>query len=199
MRCIPCRGPILILLLLGIGCKQKPLDLEPLEVFAQSAWPVLKEESFLPSLPEPSKEVLEILRKMGESQRQETIPLLSLVFLRIYRSHLACCHQGYELRTVTGMKGISKEADPLLFWYNEAIGRFSNLGGIEMVHSYIAFEYLKTHPELLEDPNIREEFDRISTMENRFVQEDFSYHPNTDWVGMEALLRERSRRLAEED
>lgn len=63
---------------------------------------------------------------------------LTLIYLKVYRGHLQCCHQSYELRKKTNIKGIDSVADPLLFEYNFITKQFDNKRRIEMITSGIA-------------------------------------------------------------
>ncbi len=63
--------------------------------------------------------------------RQKQEKYLTLLYLKIYRGHLQCCYQSFELRKKPNIIGIDSIADPLLFEYNLITKQFNSKSRIE--------------------------------------------------------------------
>ena len=89
---------------------------------------------------------------------------LTLLYLKIYRGHLQCCHQSYELRK-NPSKGIDSITDPLLYEYNLIIKLFDSNKSIEMVGSGIAHNWVEKNKGLLSYDKIKREYKIIKTIQ----------------------------------
>src|SRR5690606_14399277 len=89
--------------------------------------------------------------KAIRADRQNQEKYLTLVYLKIYRGHLQCCHQSYELRAKPNSIGIDSIADPLLFEYNLITKQFDDNKRIEMITSGIADTWVEKNKNLLSD------------------------------------------------
>jgi hypothetical protein len=103
--------------------------------------------------------------KAIRTDRQNQERYLTLIYLKIYRGHLQCCHQSYELRAKPNGIGIDSIADPLLFEYNLITKQFDNNKGIEMINSAIADTWVERNKNLLSDNQIKKEYRLIKTIQ----------------------------------
>lgn len=103
--------------------------------------------------------------KAIRADRQNQEKYLTLIYLKIYRGHLQCCHQSYELRTKPNSIGIDSIADPLLFEYNLITKQFDNDKRIEMITSGIADTWVEKNKNLLSDDQIKKEYRLIKTIQ----------------------------------
>jgi len=90
---------------------------------------------------------------------------LTLVYLKIYRGHLQCCHQSYELRVNLNSIGIDSITDPLLFEYNLITNQFDNNKRIERISSGIADSWVNKNKKLLSYDKIEGEYKIIKTIQ----------------------------------
>lgn len=98
-----------------------------------------------------------------DQQNQEKY--LTQIYLKIYRGHLQCCHQSYELRKKPTGIGIDSVADPLLFEYNLITKQFDNNKKIEIIASGIAETWVEKNKILLSDDQIKKEYRLIKTIQ----------------------------------
>ncbi len=103
--------------------------------------------------------------KAIRADRQNQEKYLTLIYLKIYRGHLQCCHQSYELRTKTNSMGIDSIADPLLFEYNLIIKQFDKDKRIEMINSSMADSWVEKNKYLLSDDQIKKEYRLIKSIQ----------------------------------
>ena len=99
----------------------------------------------------------------ADQQNQEKY--LTLIYLKIYRGHLQCCHQSYELRAKPNSIGIDSISDPLLFEYNLITKLFDNNSRIEIITSGIADTWVERNKNLLSDDQIKKEYRLIKTIQ----------------------------------
>lgn len=100
--------------------------------------------------------------KSLRTDRKNQEKYLTLLYLKIYRGHLQCCHQSYELRKNTS-KGIDSIADPLLYEFNLITKAYKSSNPIEIVGSSIAFFWVEKNKRLLSYDKIKREYDIIQT------------------------------------
>ena len=95
---------------------------------------------------------------------------LSIYFLKVYRGHLICCHQGYELRNYFDLKnlGIDSINDPFLYEFNEITNVITKNKPVEFINSNLAYEYVSKHKNLLENKEIKNEYRLITEKINSF-------------------------------
>ena len=107
--------------------------------------------------------------KAIRSDRPNQEKYLTLLYLKILRGHLQCCHQTYELRktskTMWNTKGIDSVADPLLYEYNFTIKMFDNNRRYEFIASSLAETWLEKNKQLLKYDKIKAEYKIIRTIE----------------------------------
>lgn len=133
-------------------------------------------ESYLPdSIPNKGVEelrdipdsVVYAFRNLDNKEAKEKY--LVLIFLKLYRSHMQCCHQSYDLRTKFSNK-IDSITDPLLFEYNLVTKQYTNDKPIEFIPSFIAERWVDSHPYLLKYQNIQTEYNKIKKVEDSIVR-----------------------------
>ncbi len=108
--------------------------------------------------------VVEAFKDLKESDRSACEKYLALIFIKIYRAHLACCNQSYELRTRFSLS-IDKDADPLLFEFNSITKTYDAGRPIEFISSDMAYDWIKAHAYLRNDPVIKKEVTIIKKKE----------------------------------
>lgn len=94
---------------------------------------------------------------------------LTLLFLKVYRGHMQCCHQGFELRKELNIIGIDSTTDPLVYEYNLITKFYDTTKRIEMVGSGIAYSWIEKHKNLLQDKRILKEFHAIKVIEDSIM------------------------------
>ncbi len=110
--------------------------------------------------------------KSLRADRSNMEKYLTLLYLKIYRGHLQCCHQSYELRkNVSG--GIDSLSDPLLYEYNFITRFYNSNKPIEMIGSGLADVWVEHNRRLLKDPQIKKEYDIIKTIQNNMEKGDY--------------------------
>lgn len=111
-------------------------------------------------------EVVIAFKRLGECDRRASERYLSLIFVKVYRAHLLCCNQSYELRTYENHRtGIDSITDPLLYEFNGITKTFDPHAPIEMISSAIPYTWIKTHGYLRDDPAIKKELAIIKRKE----------------------------------
>lgn len=82
---------------------------------------------------------------------------LALIFIKLYRAHLECCNQSYDLRLKFSLR-IDRVVDPLLFEFNSITKMYDMDKPIEFISSAMAYDWVKAHTYLRNDPAIKKEF-----------------------------------------
>ena len=95
---------------------------------------------------------------------------LTLVFLKIYRTHLRCCRQGYELRNhISKKENIDSLSDPLLYEFNLISKLFDNSQRIEFINSGIPHIWVEKNKKLLEYDRINKEYKEIEKISKNIL------------------------------
>jgi hypothetical protein len=90
---------------------------------------------------------------------------LSLLLLKTYESHLACCNQAF----VIGPMQISQGSSPVVYWFQHLTKANSNTAPQPALSS-IAYDYLKEHPALAKDKRIRHQLRLIDNHKRRIAK-----------------------------
>ena len=141
---------------LGIStdsCLGQVTDLMVVKAFAENYAPDRESPAQLENVP---AEVVLAFEKLRKSDPSSCEKYLALVFVKLYRSHLECCNQSYELRTKP-LGGIDKAADPLLFEFNSLTKMLDSSKPIEFISSGRPYNWVKERAYLLNDPSIKKE------------------------------------------
>lgn len=134
------------------ACAQPvPRDSEPVLAFAVRYEPTSTEDNVVPRLPEPSAEVAAALERRPISA--DTRLGVALIGTRLYRYHVDCFAQSYELR--------QSEPNPILSAFAALSGR--DLEGVEFLPSRAIYDWVLLQEDLAANPLIRSETKRIET------------------------------------
>lgn len=130
--------------------------------FAEKFNPTPTSDREVQSLVNVPDSVSKAYKYLRNNSFQKSEVLLTIIFLKLYRSHLECCHQSYESRTNIPHTGnIDSIADPLLYEYNLIINFFDNSRQIEFINSGIAHSWAEKNRNLLENKIVKKEFEEI--------------------------------------
>ncbi|HNP34063.1 MAG TPA: hypothetical protein PKN96_12290 [Flavobacterium sp.] len=151
----------LILLLICKPSFGQERDIRALKEFAEAYQPTTDKPAKLPTLPGKIKSSLLSLRQTHNPKLEQ---YLTFIFIKLYRSHLECCHQSYEVRTAHS-SNIDSISDPLIYEYNLITQVYKPSDRIEMFSSSVAYDWVKKHPLLLKDIRIKREYDIIKSIE----------------------------------
>jgi hypothetical protein len=154
---------------LGMGsgaCFGQVTDLMLVKAFAENYAPNRDSPAQLENVP---AEVALAFEKLGNSDQSSCEKYLALVFVKLYRSHLECCNQSYELRTKPS-SGIDKAADPLLFVFNSITKKFDASKPIEFISSGMPYEWVKVRSYLLNDAAIKKEVAIIKVKQTEILK-----------------------------
>ncbi len=103
--------------------------------------------------------VVEAFTHLKAEDRSACEKYLALIFIKLYRAHLECCNQSYELRTRSSKRfDIDRAADPLLFEFNSITKMYDMDKPIEFISSAMAYDWVKAHTYLRNDPAIKKEY-----------------------------------------
>ena len=102
------------------------------------------------------------LKQLRKEKSPNSEKYLTLLYLKIYRGHLKCCHQSYELRKLIPQKiAIDSISDPVLFEYNLITKQINNSKNQEFISSGIAESWLQKNNKLLIYSEISKEISLI--------------------------------------
>jgi acyl carrier protein len=116
-------------------------------------------ESFatLPEITDTIYRAFEIAKSVNYNAYEECI---TLIFIKLYRAHLECCHQSYEVRKQRPDK-LNKLRDPLVYEFLNFSKGYQEGKRLEFISSSIGYTYVKQNPHLLENNQIKEQYDII--------------------------------------
>jgi hypothetical protein len=127
-----------------------------------------KENRMLPTI---NKNIYNSFRQLKKNDSIEYEKYLTLVFIKLYRSHVECCHQSYELRRQPPSPKIEEEKDTLLFLFNEMTSQFKAEKPIEFISSSIAYDWAKSKRILSNDRLIKDNLNRIDSVNKEIENE----------------------------
>jgi hypothetical protein len=154
---------IIFILILLLTCKDffgQESDNKTLKEFAENYKPTTDKVAELPIVTSQIKLNLLSLRQSDKAKLEQ---YLTLIFIKLYRSHLECCHQSYEVRTAHSST-IDSIVDPLVFEFNLITKVYKPTDRIEMFSSGIVYDWVKKHPTLLNDYRIKKEYKIIKSI-----------------------------------
>lgn len=114
------------------------------------------------SAPDSVYHAFELLRGANDRNVDR---LLTLVHLKLYRSHLKCCHQSYGLEE-------RKRASDLTTMYITLCKESGQLVVSEFITSSLAFNRIEWRKALLKDPLIAKEHEGIVALEKAIERGD---------------------------
>lgn len=121
----------------------------------------------LPTLTEDIKNSIYETRQSDSSAYQRYI---TLIILKLYRSHLECCNQTYELRQDFKLDSMQT---PILFAFLDFTRLYDISRPIEFIPSSIAYKWVQERPTLLNYPPIQEEVEKIKKRKEAIDKGDF--------------------------
>ncbi len=131
-------------------------------------------ESYVPSIEGPTHlvdvpdSVVKAFQELGRSNEAAAEEYLTLVFLKIYHSHLICCHQSYEIRNGIILDvAIDSLTDPLLYEFNRITGVLVEQQQVEFLSSSFAYDRVKENNDLMKSALIRSEVVAIDKLVRR--------------------------------
>lgn len=143
-------GGVLALALCLTACGDAPSqDADPVLEFALGYEPFSTDETPVPGLPEPGVEVAAALGH--RPLPAETRLAVALVGTRLYRYHVDCFGQSYELR--------QEQPNPIVSAFAVLSGR--DLDRLEFLPSRAIYEWTISQEDLASDPLIQRETTRI--------------------------------------
>lgn len=129
--------------------------------FSESYDPKTNSKTEIPFLKNIPENIAYSIKRLRINGNEEYIKHLTLILVKLYKEHLKCCHQGYELRNKVSIVGIDSIADPLLFEFNLVSKIFDNKKPIEFINSAIAFSWVEQNKQLLDYKKLKSEYDKI--------------------------------------
>ena len=132
-------------------------------------------ENFTPDTLSPRKVhfPIHLIKSVKLLQKESPSSLeryLTLLYLKILKGHLHCCHQTFEIRSnVIDKVVIDSISDPILYQYNLITKQFST--ETEMISSGFVEKYIDNIPELLKYNKILEINDEIEQIDNKIKNE----------------------------
>lgn len=144
-------------------------DLEVVKQFALEYEPTPKEGKTvtLQSIPISISDKFQTLRESDRNYEEH----LALIFAKILRYHLNCCHQSYELRT-NNTYLITAE-DPLVFELMALTNKYPKNRRVELLTSYVILDIIEELPELMNYEPLNAELLEINEIRKKIENGDF--------------------------
>lgn len=137
--------------------KQDTDAVRVLKTFAENYKPnnkVNESPAALPIVTEELKSAIYQADSVGEKY-------LTLILLKLYKAHLECCNQSYELRPDSELDIIS---NPILDEFLKTTKLYNSKKSIEFIPSSIVYEWIIKHPYLCEYSPINKEMKAIKKL-----------------------------------
>lgn len=131
--------------------------------YAERYNPSEKSNNGPPNLENIKNEVINAFKDLTGTEKVEHERYLTLIFIKLYRAHLQCCHQSYDLR-ISGESYIDQTQDPLLYEFNLLTNTYKQNEMVPFIPSSISYDYVKTHLYLLEYKKIKIEINKIESL-----------------------------------
>lgn len=138
-------------------------DLIIVRNFAEQYNPSFESNMGVPALGNIKNEVINAIKELRGASKVELEKYLTLIFIKLYRAHLECCHQSFELR-LSDKTYIDQNQDPLLYEFNLIIKMFKQNEMIPFISSRISYDYVMSHSYLLEYNKIKSEIKIIDRL-----------------------------------
>lgn len=131
--------------------------------FAERYTPSVESNNGVPVFGYIKNEVINAFNELRGTNKVELEKYLTLIFIKLYRAHLQCCHQSYELR-ISDKPYIDQTQDPLLYEFNLLTNMYKQNEIIPFISSRMSYDYVKTHSYLLEYNKIKTEIKKIDRL-----------------------------------
>ncbi len=140
--------------------KASPIDIDIVKKYAETYEPKPAKGTVIPSPPEPSEKVLQVISNLKNSDSKEYEKYIVLIFLRLYRFHIENFKQSYELG----------RENPLTKEFFRII-KSKDFEKAELMPSYLAENYVEENVELLKYDLIEKEMKRIKKADEKIKKE----------------------------
>lgn len=162
------RALILLFIISAIQLNAQQNSLEVVKKYALEYEPTPEEGMITTLKPVPLSIVEEFqkLRVKNVAYEQH----LALIFAKIYRYHLTCCHQSYELRT-ENIYFITSE-DPLVYELMTLSKKYADNEFVEFLSSGVILNILDERSELLRYEPLKNEFQKIKEIKAKIEKGD---------------------------
>jgi hypothetical protein len=138
--------------------------------FAESYQPnSIPNDGVVANVPKVSDSVLDAFRSLAYQNNEAANKYLTLIFLKLYRSHMQCCHQSYELREGS-IEKIDSVKDPLLYEFNRVAKFYNDNERPEFISSGISKAYVDSNQYLLQYDKINLEYKKIQKVEDSIMK-----------------------------
>ena len=122
--------------------------------------PNRKSNSGIARLPVPSDSIVSAFLFVKDNYPDKFETQLTILLLKLYRAHLECCHQSYEIRQEPSTE-LSPTRDFLVYEFNLLSHQFPANKRLELITSTIGYNYVKSNPRLLTNDTVRVYFEAI--------------------------------------
>ena len=121
------------------------------------------------NVPKVADSVLIAFKSLAYQNNEAAKKYLTLIFLKLYRAHMQCCHQSYELREGS-IEKIDSIKDPLLYVFNDITKLYDHSARIEFVSSAISKNLVDSNQQLLQYDKIKLEYRKIQKVEDSIMK-----------------------------
>lgn len=144
--------------------------------FAEEYNPISNSELGIALLTNVPDSIVYSFKQLRVRGNKEHVKYLVLVLVKVYRTHLKCCHQGYELRNKPYSLGIDSISDPLLYEFNKVSKIFDPVNRIEFINSGFWQTWLENNKHLLEYDKLRKEYQEVEKIGDGILKEPNKYY-----------------------
>lgn len=109
-------------------------------------------------LPEIDSNLAKIILIECDSMKRDCEKYLTLIILKMYKAHLKCCNQTYEIRNKLSF---NREEQPILYQFLKITGIYDPNIFVEFIPSSISYQWVKNNQELMKYKPIRSEIREI--------------------------------------
>ena len=121
-------------------------------------------------VPKITDKIRAIIYTRDSSTILENEKYITLILLKLYRSHLECCNQSYELREINKLDSLDT---PIIYAFLRYTNLYDLRKPIKFIPSSISYEWIKRKPILLDYEPIKNETVRIEELQNKIERGDF--------------------------
>lgn len=143
--------------------------LETVRNYAESYSPTSQQSSNVPSLHNVPDSIVTAFHNLKTTDRKEYEKQLALIFIKLYRAHIECCNQSYELRNSLPL---DRRQDPLIYAFILLTNYFQAEKPTEFISSSIAYKWIQENPHITDNASIREQIDVIEKILRNLEEKD---------------------------
>ncbi len=142
---------------------------EIVKEFAESFKPNKESNKGVERLNNIPLNVIQSFNELRTSHKSDYEKYLTLIFVKLYSSHLQCCHQSYEIRN--SIQTIDTVQDALVYEFGKMTNFFTSDKRIEFLSSGMVENWVNQNPRFLTYELINKEMDTIKKM-NENIKKD---------------------------